>query len=275
MIKRKFLPGSEWLYLKIYTGVKTLDTILQQAVAPFVDYCEECGYISKWFFIRYHDPQSHIRLRLHLNDFTQYNIILDRLNNDLQSYIDSGEITSIAIDSYTREIERYGENTIIQAEEIFFNSSKLVINFLDWNDEEKLMISMFYIDKVLEEFKLSNHGKLTWLFDYNREYKKEFNADKNLNVQLLKKFNLFKKKYLLFLNSDGHNNVRDSIILNIHNTRKSLQFIEQSGQLFLPAFFQSIFHMHINRTFISEQRLFELIIYDYLLRYYKEIHYVS
>ncbi|WP_409514659.1 lantibiotic dehydratase C-terminal domain-containing protein [Chryseobacterium sp.] len=37
----------------------------------------------------------------------------------------------------------------------------------------------------------------------------------------------------------------------------------------LSKFFQSIFHMHINRMFISDQRLFEMVIYDYLFRYYK------
>ncbi|WP_326982149.1 lantibiotic dehydratase C-terminal domain-containing protein [Chryseobacterium sp. MYb264] len=34
---------------------------------------------------------------------------------------------------------------------------------------------------------------------------------------------------------------------------------------------QSLFHMHINRLFVSDQRLFEMIIYDYLHRYYKTI----
>ncbi|WP_394351105.1 lantibiotic dehydratase C-terminal domain-containing protein [Chryseobacterium fistulae] len=34
-------------------------------------------------------------------------------------------------------------------------------------------------------------------------------------------------------------------------------------------FLQSIFHMNINRLFVSNQRLFEMVIYDYFLWYYK------
>jgi len=56
----------------------------------------------------------------------------------------------------------------------------------------------------------------------------------------------------------------DSVLKDIiqHDQNKSLEISLQS-------FFSSIFHMNINRLFISNQRLFEMIIYDYLLRYYK------
>ena len=37
-MKRKLSPGSEWLYLKIYTGVKTADLILEEAIQPLVKY---------------------------------------------------------------------------------------------------------------------------------------------------------------------------------------------------------------------------------------------
>jgi thiopeptide-type bacteriocin biosynthesis protein len=68
MIKRRFVPGSEWLYLKIYTGIKTSDTILEEAVHPLTEYFLENNYISEWFFIRYNDPKPHIRFRLKLNN---------------------------------------------------------------------------------------------------------------------------------------------------------------------------------------------------------------
>ncbi len=38
MMKRKFAPGSEWLYLKIYTGIKTADHVLEESIAPLVKY---------------------------------------------------------------------------------------------------------------------------------------------------------------------------------------------------------------------------------------------
>ncbi len=108
-MKRKLVPGSEWLYLKIYTGVKTADLILEEAIQLLVEYFQEHNYISKWFFIRYNDPKPHLRVRFNLNNIDDYSKILEKINETLQEYIKSGEISSILIDTYNREIERYGK----------------------------------------------------------------------------------------------------------------------------------------------------------------------
>jgi len=265
MTIRKFLPGSEWLYLKIYTGVKTSDGILQEAIIPLLKYFKEKKYINQWFFIRYTDPIPHLRLRLKLT----YRNALENINSVIKDFIASGEISNFVIDSYVREIERYGESTIEYAEHLFFKSSELILNFLDYDDEEKLMVSMFYIDMLLSEIKLSNEEKLEWISDYNTAFKNEFNADKNLNRQLDQKFRLFKPQYLDFVNSNEFVDIRNLIISNISESNNAIKSFIQSSQNPLSGFFQSIFHMHINRTFVSNQRLFEMIVYDYLLRHYK------
>ncbi|WHF51936.1 thiopeptide-type bacteriocin biosynthesis protein [Chryseobacterium gotjawalense] len=270
MAIRKFLPGSEWLYFKIYAGVKTSDIILQEAIIPLVNFLlKEEQLIIKWFFIRYNDPKPHLRIRFQLVDNSNYESILEKVNHQLKDFIDSGEITNIMIDSYKRELERYGENTIEFAEVLFCKSSELVINFLEYNDEEKIIVSMFYIDKILSKLKLSDAEKCAWISKFNNSYKKEFNADKNLNTQLDIKFRKFKPDYIDFVKSDENAEIRNLIILNIEKSGVSIENIVSIP--FLSDFFQSIFHMHINRTFISNQRLFEMIIYDYINRYYKAL----
>lgn len=37
MIKRTFLPGSEWVYLKLYTGAKTADELLTDYISPLLN----------------------------------------------------------------------------------------------------------------------------------------------------------------------------------------------------------------------------------------------
>jgi len=273
-MKRRFVPGSEWLYLKIYTGVKTADLILEEALQPLIKYLKENNSISKWFFIRYNDPKQHLRIRFMLNDNNDYNKILNKIHESLREYIESGEISNILIDTYNREIERYGEKTIEEAETLFYRSSELALQCLDYNDEEKIMISLFYIDQVLTTLNFSVEQKLNWIRDFNTDFKQDFNADKKLNSQLDKKYREFKSKYLDFTQSADFFEERDMIITNIEESNSILQNIilcneNQSLDMSMQSFFSSIFHMNINRVFVSNQRLFEMVIYDYLMRYYK------
>lgn len=125
---------------------------------------------------------------------------------------------------------------------------------------------------------LSAKEKLDWIKDFNTAFKQEFNADKKLNSQLDKKYREFKPKYLSFLQSDEFLEERKSVISNIEESNLALQNIinhyeDQSLEISLQSFFQSIFHMNINRVFVSNQRLFEMLIYDYQFRYYKNVYY--
>lgn len=276
MITRKFPPGSDWIYLKIYSGVKTSDVILQETIHPLICHLKEQGFIDCWFFIRYNDPKSHIRFRLKLINNQNYNKVFYKINKIFQQYIESGEISNILLDTYTREIERYGETTIESAETLFNKSSDLVLNFLEYDDEEKIITSLFYIDKVLSELKLSIFEKLEWISLFNTSFKKEFHADKALNSQLDKKFRVFKPSYLDFIHSEEYTEIRNIIISNIKDSHFMYENIIQCqtkhiNVVSLSSFFQSIFHMHINRIFTSNQRSFEMIIYDYMYRYYKTL----
>ncbi|MDC8098435.1 thiopeptide-type bacteriocin biosynthesis protein [Chryseobacterium rhizosphaerae] len=273
-MKRRFVPGSEWLYLKIYTGVKTADIILDEIIVPLTKYFRENNYISKWFFIRYNDPRPHLRVRFNLNNTDDYSKLLEKINEDLQEYVDSGEISNIVIDTYSREIERYGQNTIEEAETLFCKNSEFTLQCLHYDDEEKILVSLFYIDKMLTKLNLSTQEKLDWIKDFNAFFKQEFNADKKLNSQLDKKYREFKPKYVDFIQSEEFSEERKAIISNIEESSSVLQKIilhdgTQSLGISMQSFFQSIFHMNINRLFVSNQRLFEMVIYDYLLREYK------
>lgn len=270
-IVRKFVPGSKWLYLKIYTGVKTSDVLLEEAIQPLTEFFIENKYISKWFFIRYNDPKSHVRVRFELSDNSYYSEILSKIQLTFEKYINSGEIANLVIDTYSREIERYGVSTMEEAEYLFYrNSDFFVKKCLHLDDEEKIIVSLFYIDKVLELLKLSMSEKLLRIKNSNDAFKKEFNADKKLNSQLDKKYRLFKPKYMDFLESEDYLDFRENMKAHFLELEATLENVILKNSS-LQDFFQSIFHMNINRMFVSNQRLFEMIIYDYLFRYYKTI----
>ncbi|PWN65041.1 lantibiotic dehydratase [Chryseobacterium phosphatilyticum] len=271
--QRQFFPGSEWLYLKIYTGIKTADIILEEAVAFLMEDFQKNNQISKWFFIRYIDPEPHLRIRLKVSNINNYNEIFEKINDALKEYTESGEISSIIVDTYNREIERYGENTMEEAETLFHDNSEFTLQCLHYDDEEKIIISLYYIDQVLDEINLTILEKLEWIRYFNDAFKQEFNADKKLNSQLDKKYREFKPKFVDFLTSEEFFEERETVN-NILIGNLAFQNIinhHENESLGMPLrdFFQSIFHMNINRLFISDQRLFEMVIYDYLLRHYK------
>jgi len=271
---RKFLPGSEWIYFKIYTGVKTSDIILLEVLKPLIEEFKSEKLIQKWFFIRYSDPKPHLRIRFNITIPNNYYILLHEISSRFEEYLNSGEISNVIIDTYKRELERYGENTIEYAEELFFRSSELILNFLEYDDEEKIMVALLFFDCILSELGLSSEEKINWIKNYDNAFKSEFNADKNLNNQLKKKYNNLLPKYFELIKSNDFKDIRNLIINNISDILIVMEKIlelekKECLNVGMKDFFQSIFHMHINRLFVSDQRLFEMIIYDYLLKFYK------
>ncbi|SDQ29198.1 thiopeptide-type bacteriocin biosynthesis domain-containing protein [Chryseobacterium soldanellicola] len=269
---RKFPPGSEWLYIKVYTGIKTADIILEEVIKPLTENLQQENCISKWFFIRYNDPKPHIRLRFELINSEDNDSILIQIHESLKEFVASGEISNYVVDTYNREIERYGTKTMVFAEKLFHINSKFTLECLQLDDEEKIIATVFYIEQLLDQLNLSINEKLEWIKDFNLGFKKEFNADKKLNSQLDKKYRNFIPKYFEFFESNDYLEFRNLIISTIEESENVLgNIVSKSSDSLLPAFFQSIFHLNINRMFVSHQRLFEMIIYDYLHRHYKKM----
>ncbi|NQD70938.1 hypothetical protein HP439_09435 [Sphingobacterium shayense] len=65
---RTFIPGSDWLYFKIYSGHYFYETFLRKDINNIVRKLEKENIISKWSLVRYADPEFHIRIRFLIND---------------------------------------------------------------------------------------------------------------------------------------------------------------------------------------------------------------
>ena len=53
--KQTFSLGSEWLYFKIYCGIKSSDKILSEGITRLVDELLMDNMIEKFYFVRYTD----------------------------------------------------------------------------------------------------------------------------------------------------------------------------------------------------------------------------
>lgn len=135
MIQRKFIPGSQWLYFKIYTGVKTADEVLAHTIRPFLRELYAERWIDGSFFIRYNDPDFHIRLRLHIDRFENYAPIFRRFEASFQPLVENGAVIRVLCDTYVREIERYGADTMEPVERLFGIDSGAILKLLEKIEE--------------------------------------------------------------------------------------------------------------------------------------------
>ncbi|WP_438710803.1 thiopeptide-type bacteriocin biosynthesis protein [Aquimarina muelleri] len=286
-IKRTFILGDEWLYYKIYCGARTSDTILIEAIKPVVEQLLEKESIDSWFFIRYADPDFHIRIRLHLRDVKYIGDTIFKINAVLQKYVEQHIIFKIQTDTYIRELERYGRDTMVVSEELFFYDSSMLLDGMARIEDEELyfLFVVKAIDSLLNSFGYENKEKLDLVSQNSLAFKREFHADKALNKQLDKKYRGLKSKLSLFLERDyiqEDYSVLDQIIdYKAKRSRSAIQNIRdkyQKKELEMPLddLLGGYIHMLVNRAFRSKQRFYELVCYDFLLRYQKtQVRYLA
>ncbi len=116
--RTRYGPGSAWTYAKLYVGRQAADAFLVSHAVPFVREQVERGAVDRWFFLRYGDPQHHLRLRLHAAG--QDTSVRDALLARAETWLSQEQIGRYALDTYDPEYERYGEGASLQAVERFF-----------------------------------------------------------------------------------------------------------------------------------------------------------
>lgn len=277
-IQRTFIIGDEWLFLKIYTGYKTSDTILKSVIKPLTIELLEEKLIDMWFFIRYNDPEYHLRVRFHIVDLSKYSEIILRFNCLIKSLVLDSLIWKIQADTYNREIERYGYKTMLLSEELFFYDSTAIVSLIDLftnhiESNFRWMIALNMIDSLLNDFKFSIEQKKDLLLILQNNFVKEFGFKNEYRKQLGKKYRIFKKEIETSISSDLP---IDMIKLIEEKSMKSSKSIEaiikiqnyNFNKIEINNFLSSHIHMMINRLFRTNQRKYELVLYDFLLMYY-------
>ena len=285
-IQENYLPGDEWLYYKIYTGPKTSEDILINSINPTANFFIDEGIINKWFFIRYPDPEYHLRVRFHCTDRKSVCLVMDRLLFDFHEYLSEFLIWKIELDTYKRELQRYGLNTIDVTEEIFYQDSKMVVNFFEMirsnnNEELRWLFSLRAIDELLNCFDFSLFNKLEYIHGLRNQFAKEFGMSRFLKRQIDAKYRKERRNVNTFMYMQIENNSEYApFLIALKNRTEEIKpkvltilKLARNRKLSpnLAEVLASYLHMSINRIFKSQNRLHELICYDFLYRHYKSV----
>lgn len=268
LLKDSFEPGSEWLYYKVYCGIHAADKLLRDLIQPFTEKLVAKKLVKNWFFIRYHDPGFHLRIRLHINDVSA----IGQIMCDFRSAVDSSPIGSriwkIQVDTYQREIFRYGSNAMLLTEELFGIHTTDVLNMLcttqeSQTEETKWGWTMWRIDQLLNDFNLCLQGKIRLMDHLRNIFAREFRLEATARTKLNQRYRESRKVIDVWLNSCGEHPGERAIAEKLH-------VLENAGALDQPIqkLLASYVHMLVNRTITAQPRKQEMIIYDFMHRHY-------
>lgn len=159
-----------WIYFKIYLEDKKCNEFLAKCLLPFIKLLLDEQSISQFFYIRYADPGFHIRFRIQVRDLNNKYDVMNEFTKWFKEVEDKGFANRYIIDTYEREIERYGGiEAIDMAERVFYWDSLLALKLIDIKernvnhfDDDLIAVALMYSilahyveNKIIEEECLS------------------------------------------------------------------------------------------------------------------------
>ncbi|HEY0553327.1 MAG TPA: thiopeptide-type bacteriocin biosynthesis protein, partial [Thermoanaerobaculia bacterium] len=284
-LPRSFPPGSEWLYAKLYTGTATADGLLREVVAPVARDAVAAGEADGWFFIRYGDPEWHLRARFHGNPAKLQSGVLTRLHSALAPLLADGRLWRVQLDTYEREVERYGgPEGIGLAERLFQIDSEAVLDILEMLEGDagadlRWRLALRGVDMLLGDLRFDPETRVRVMRGMREGFAREFGGGKGLRVQLDLRYRQESRSLAPLLDSAGDAESDLAPALEVLRRRsernapivEELRALEAAGRLnqSLAELAPSLVHMHVNRIIRSAQRAHEMVLYDFLYLLYE------
>ena len=267
---RSFFPGEDFLYIKIYCSKNTAQKLLIESIAPLFSKISSTS--RSMFFIRYEDPDFHLRLRIRAEDNHE---LMPKVHQLLKKYIVRKLIYRVVVDTYNRELDRYALVDYDKTEQVFTYDSKAILTimrFLEKTDSEGLtwIVAMKIIYTYMQIFGMSDKEMDLFCDHVKQDF---FGEMKLRNKEFLKSLNLkfknsFKQIQAIFSDqeprmspiSDALDELRHEVLAIL--STNELKILRKSR---LQC--SSYIHMSLNRLFASDERLKEAMCYDLLHKY--------
>ncbi|OBF38921.1 hypothetical protein A5724_08975 [Mycobacterium sp. ACS1612] len=155
-------PGSDWLFVKLYCPVDLEEELLRGPVRAFTREVAGDGFVE-WFFIRYSDPRRHIRLRFRGDPARLLADLLPRIAAWATELTNVGMCERFSIDTYERELDRFGgPDSLAAAEQFFCADSAAVSDLLAGGEMEPLPTAVMTVDAMLNGLGLNRRERAEW-----------------------------------------------------------------------------------------------------------------
>ncbi|HEY2291107.1 MAG TPA: thiopeptide-type bacteriocin biosynthesis protein, partial [Thermoanaerobaculia bacterium] len=266
-----FPPGADWLYLKLYGSGALLERLLTRSLGPWVRALRQEQRISRWFFVRYADPGTHLRLRLQCRP-GELAPVLAELRGLAEEGMAEASLDRVEIDTYERESERYGGRAAIAlAERVFEADSEAVLDLLEAHDGRvPWWLCLAGADALLADFGLDLGERWRLARSLRDAYRREFAHDRDFPHRAGARFRRVRAELSALMGEGGTPEPLAARSRALAPAAAELRALAAGGQLSrpLPEIVASFVHMHLDRMLRGELRAQEAVLYDWLFRLY-------
>jgi lantibiotic biosynthesis protein len=282
--ERVFAPGSAWLSAKLYGASVSLDKVLREYIQTTLSHAREKDLLLQWFFIRFADPDVHLRIRFRAKTPVRYIELLGFITAQLEPLVSQRAIWKLQLDTYVRETERYGgPDAMLVAERIFEIDSQAVVEILNLmpgdNDSDLRWRAAFLgLDALFSAFDLAPEESLEVVRDLRNSYFTSFQVTDSVRHNLSERFRTERRALELIRNREvGGSRFWASAfrILELRTARlrreaDAFRNFESHSRISvpIPELVKSFAHMHVNRIMRAGANEHEVILYDFLFRIY-------
>ncbi len=276
-----FHAGSEWLFVKVYSGIVFQDALLLRAIAPEARSQQVAGVVDGWFFVRYRDPDWHLRVRLHGSGAGLLDSALPKLCRRLVASPWTEVVRRIDVSSYQREISRYGGPAAILAAERLFcadsTSVMEVLRLLDLNGKldgsKRWEAALAGLDMLFCDIGLTLEERRLIVKRAYRSLLDEFDWRGDLGTLVgLKCRQLYRQAHAAITAGRGGGHADADLLACVNALRLRLGDFERLADVLdvsdRARVAASLGHMFVNRMIARGPRAHELVLYALLNRLY-------
>jgi thiopeptide-type bacteriocin biosynthesis protein len=261
-------PGSRWTTAKIYSGPAEVDRIIREDLTQGV--AELGDALINHHFVRYYDPDHHVRLRFETEMPETARAVVDRLFANIIEH----RAVRVSYDSYRPESWRYGGPAALPLiERMFTNDSDAVRRVLmqEENGGSRWLSALVNMDAWLDSFAFDLDAKRVFVENARNLFMQEFDIKSVGAMSALIPRELVAEGGAAL--DDAASTVRSVFA---ERTAKSavivaeLHAMESRGDLSRPVkeILWSLIHMSVNRLVKTRPRQQEACLYHVLSRYY-------
>ncbi len=274
---QRFFPGSDWLAAHIYCAPHVAEQMLTEQMTSLVARSRESRGLRRWFFSRSTDLEFHLRIRLLMASEADHAAMLRQLHALLAPQLASGSVWRMCVDTYDREVERYGGLESIEiAERMFEIDSDFVAAALASfrNDEDRSArwnATLLGIHQMVQAFELEpaaraellRRCRVAWAprgdaaAEVERGARATFQDRRDELLQMLRQDTAVMVDPELWADRLGQMQVAARKLLTMH------------GNTTTEGILESLLHMHVNRVFAPDGDFGEFRLYDALSRVYR------
>ena len=282
---RHFTLGSEWLSVCIYTNALHAEHLIEELIAPLGARLLKTGRADRWFFVRYGDPDWHVRVRFHGIAKTLLHEVTPEIQRALAGCLDDGHVYRITFDTYQREIERYGGLIGVElSERVFHADSEAAASLLGLirktgAEDCRWRVALLAVDALLQDFGFGVATKLEIAEEMALGFGIEFGSQSRLTREIAEKYRTVRRDLETLLENGGPEDEKTSaakLILGRRSERirliaKELMRQRAEGRIGRPMgeLAASYAHMSANRILRESHRRQELVLYEFLVRLYR------